>query len=90
LAGVLISTLVAADSTAPHLTHPFPNETDRAFNTFSYFTIQSNLLVGAATLLLAIWLERSSTAFRVLRLSGLVAITVPESSITRCSRNSST
>lgn len=37
-------------------------------------TIWSNLLVGLATLLLAVRLDRSATAFAVLRLSGLVAI----------------
>jgi hypothetical protein len=48
----------------------------RFFNSFAFFTVQSNLLIGVASLLLAIRLERTSTAFAVLRLSGLVAITV--------------
>ena len=39
-------------------------------------TIQSNLLVGVATLLLAMRTDRSSTVFAVLRLSGLVAIAI--------------
>ncbi|MGI8902869.1 MAG: Pr6Pr family membrane protein [Solirubrobacteraceae bacterium] len=46
----------------------------RAANEFAFFTIWSNLLVGLGTLLLAVRLNRSSRAFAVLRLSGLVAI----------------
>ena len=45
-------------------------------NVFVFFAIQSNLLVGATTLLLAIRLERTSLAFRVFRLMGIVGITV--------------
>jgi hypothetical protein len=48
----------------------------RIVNVFCYFTVQSNLLVGITTLLLAIRLDRPSTVFRGFRLSGLVAITV--------------
>ncbi len=51
----------------------------RAGNAFAFFTVQSNLLVGIATLLLAVRLERSSAVFGVLRLAGLVAITVVHS-----------
>ena len=43
---------------------------------FVFFTIQSNLLVGATTLLLTIRLEQASLAFRVFRLMGIVGITV--------------
>ncbi|AQA25715.1 hypothetical protein BTZ20_4724 [Rhodococcus sp. MTM3W5.2] len=48
----------------------------RALNVFAFFTIQSNLIVGATSLLLAINPNRSSTVFSVFRLTGLVAITV--------------
>jgi hypothetical protein len=72
IAGVVISAVTAANNGAGHF-HP---AAARAANTFAFFTIQSNLLIGVATLLLAVRLERTSTAFRVLRLSGLVAITV--------------
>jgi hypothetical protein len=54
----------------------FPSGLDRAFNTFAFFTIQSNLLAGATALLLAIRLERTSLLFRTFRLVGLVSITV--------------
>ncbi|MFC7448247.1 Pr6Pr family membrane protein [Rhodococcus daqingensis] len=48
----------------------------RALNVFAFFTIQSNLIVGATSLLLAVNPNRASTVFSVFRLTGLVAITV--------------
>lgn len=48
----------------------------RTLNTLAYFTYQSNLIVGVTSLLLALNPHRTSTVFRVLRLTGLVAITV--------------
>jgi hypothetical protein len=45
-------------------------------NVFAYFTVQSNILVGVTTALLALRPERASTLFAVLRLTALVAITV--------------
>jgi len=49
---------------------------NRALNTFAYFTIQSNVLVGVVCLLLAIRMDRSGTVFAVFRLIAVVAITV--------------
>jgi hypothetical protein len=72
VAGVVISILTAAHNTAGH----FQTSTQRAFNTFAFFTIQSNLIVGITALLLAVRLERTSTLFRVARLTGMVAIVV--------------
>jgi hypothetical protein len=72
LAGVVISAITAANNAHGHF-HP---AAARAANAFAFFTIQSNLLVGVATFLLALRLDRSSTRFAVLRLVGLVAITV--------------
>ncbi|HEY5429128.1 MAG TPA: Pr6Pr family membrane protein [Solirubrobacteraceae bacterium] len=72
LAGVTISVFTAANNSGGHF-HP---AAARAVNTLAFFTIQSNVLVGLATLLLAVRLDRASTAFSVLRLAGLVAITV--------------
>jgi hypothetical protein len=43
---------------------------------FCFFTVQSNVIVGATSLLLALNPNRASTAFRVFRLDGLIAITV--------------
>ena len=48
----------------------------RFVNTLSYFTIESNILVAVTTGLLALRLDRPSTLFRVLRLSGLVGIAI--------------
>ncbi|NIH78131.1 Pr6Pr family membrane protein [Amycolatopsis viridis] len=48
----------------------------RLANVFAYFTIQSNLIVGATSLLLAIRPRWTSTAFRTLRLDGVLAIAV--------------
>ena len=48
----------------------------RALNIFVFFRIQSNLIVGATTLPLAINPNRSSTVFSAFRLTGVVAIAV--------------
>jgi hypothetical protein len=68
----VISAVTAANNAEGHF-HP---AIARLFNTFAFFTTQANLLVGAAALLLAIRLERSSLGFAVLRIAGLTAITV--------------
>src|ERR1700712_5742588 len=49
---------------------------NRALNIFAFFTIDSNLLIGAVCLLLVIRMNRSSTVFAVFRLTGIVGITV--------------
>ena len=54
----------------------FPTTAGRVFNVFCFFTIDSNVIVGVTCLLLAIRLDRPSTAFRVFRLMGLVGITI--------------
>ena len=71
-AGVAISIFTAINPTTGH----FRNPVERAFNTLTFFTVQSNLIVGATSLALAVDQRRSSTAFKILRLIGLVAITV--------------
>jgi hypothetical protein len=48
----------------------------RFFNTFAFFTVQSNILVGLSCYLLFRDHIRESTWFRALRLSGLVGITI--------------
>lgn len=68
----MISAITAANNSGGHF-HP---AAARAANAFAFFTVESNLLVGLATLFLAVRLDRSSTRFAVLRLSGLVAITI--------------
>ncbi|HEY5193249.1 MAG TPA: hypothetical protein VIJ39_05190 [Solirubrobacteraceae bacterium] len=56
LVGVVISAITAANNTGGHF-HP---ALARAGNAFAFFTVQSNLLVGIAMLLLAVRLDRSS------------------------------
>ncbi|SRR5713101_4844948 len=70
--GLVINVFVAADNTTGH----FHTAGARVLNVFSYFTIQSNLIVGVTTLLLALSLNRASNAFRAFRLIGVVAIAV--------------
>ncbi|WP_158602825.1 Pr6Pr family membrane protein [Jiangella rhizosphaerae] len=53
-----------------------PSTALRVANFFSYFTVQSNLLVIAGCLLLAADPWRDGRFFRVLRLTGLVGISV--------------
>jgi hypothetical protein len=71
LVGVAIQIPVSANAK-----HGFFNGTAAAFNVFAFFTIQSNLIVGATCLLLAWKLDRASMVFKVFRLIGIVAITV--------------
>jgi hypothetical protein len=71
-AGVIISVFTAAHNSSGHFRTPV----ERAFNTFAFFTVQSNLIVGATTLLLAVKPSRSSVVFATFRLIGLVAIVV--------------
>jgi hypothetical protein len=69
LAGVALSVYTAVQ-TPGH----FPGGAERGFNTFAFFTVQSNLIAGGTSLLLAIRLDRPSVVFRTFRLIGLVAI----------------
>lgn len=48
----------------------------RLFEFFSYFTIQSNLLIAIAAILLTVKPDRDGAVFRVLRIAGLFGITV--------------
>lgn len=72
LVGIGISIYVATGAEGGH----FGSPQGRIFNVFMFFTNQSNLLVGLAWLLLALRLDRRSTAFGALWLTGLVGITV--------------
>lgn len=53
-----------------------PSYAARVLRFFSYFTIQSNVLVAIASVALALRPDRDGSAFRVLRLMALVGITV--------------
>jgi hypothetical protein len=72
LAGLTIQLVVTARDTSVFGGSPL----GRALNVFSYFTILSNLIAGGTSLLLALNPARSSTVFRVFRLTGLVAMAV--------------
>jgi hypothetical protein len=71
-AGLVVQVLVVA--TAAH--SPWSSIPARIFNVFCYFTIQSNVIVGVTSLMLAVRLDRRSSAFAVCRLVGVVAITI--------------
>jgi hypothetical protein len=71
-AGVIVSVFTAAHNSRGHFRTPV----QRGFNTFAFFTVQSNLIVGATTLLLALRSRRLSSLFATFRLIGLVAIVV--------------
>ncbi|MFD6449017.1 Pr6Pr family membrane protein [Promicromonospora sp. NPDC060204] len=53
-----------------------PTHAERMVRFFSYFTIQSNLLIGGTSLALALDPRRDGPVFRVLRLDGLLCIAV--------------
>ncbi|ONI68349.1 F420-dependent oxidoreductase [Kribbella sp. ALI-6-A] len=71
-AGIVIQLVVTATTTEGY----FPDNPDRVFNVFAYFTIQSNLLLGGTALLLALGTDRDSALFRTLRLNGVLCIAV--------------
>lgn len=54
----------------------FTTVSGRIVNTLSFFTVESNILVAVTTGLLGVRLTRTSTAFRVLRLTSVIAITI--------------
>jgi hypothetical protein len=71
--GIGVQLIVTANGTEGF----FPDNPDRVFNVFAYFTIQSNLLLGGTTLMLALQPDRpQGTVFRTLRLNGVLCIAV--------------
>ncbi|NUT96647.1 MAG: Pr6Pr family membrane protein [Saccharothrix sp.] len=73
---VLVGLVVQVVVTAGVTTGRFPGLGARLFTLFCYFTIQSNVLVLVTSALLAVRPDRPSTAFRTLRLDGVLAIAV--------------
>ncbi|EMJ96998.1 MULTISPECIES: Pr6Pr family membrane protein [unclassified Leptospira] len=57
-------------------TRTFGPGIDGLLNQFSFFTTQSNLILGITTLLLAIDLDRTSSSFHIWRLIGIIDITI--------------
>jgi hypothetical protein len=73
--GLALNLFVAAGDEAGIFDTPLA----RVLNQFTFFTIQTTILVAVACLLLALSLERPSTAFGALRLIGIVGVTVTAS-----------
>jgi hypothetical protein len=71
-AGIVIQLFVTADGTEGFFTEPLP----RVLNVFCFFTVQTNIIVGVTSLMLAAGWASPSTVFRVFRLIGVVGITV--------------
>lgn len=71
--GVAISVSVAYDGGSEQV---FDSALARMLNVFAFFTIQSNLIVGATCLLLALDPDRDSTLFRLFRLAGVIDIAI--------------
>ena len=72
VAGIVIQLFVTSNSATAFGGSPL----NRSLNILAYFTIESNLLVGAVCLLLALNLDRTSPVFAFFRLTGLIGITV--------------
>lgn len=72
LTGVVVQLAVTAQTTGGRFDSPVA----KVANVFCYFTILSNLLIGATSLLLALDTDRRSAVFRTLRLDGALAIAV--------------
>jgi len=72
LLGIIVQVIVSANAKGVHFHTPLT----RGLNVFAFFTIQSNLIVGVTSLLLARNPNRSSTVFRAFRLTGVVSIAI--------------
>jgi len=70
--GLVLQFVLAAGNDAGR----FTSVAGRIVNTLSFFTVQSNILVAVTTGLLAVRLARTSTLFRVLRLTAVIGITI--------------
>ena len=70
--GIIVQVLVSANAKEEF----FHTTSGRVFNVFCFFIIQSNLIVGVTSLLLALNPHRSSSVLKTFRLTGVVAIAV--------------
>lgn len=73
---VVVAIVVQVRATLQLDTGFFDSDAKRVLNIFVFFTIQSNLLVGATTAALAVRLDRASTAFRAVYLAAILDITI--------------
>jgi hypothetical protein len=76
LASIVTELVMVANGHNPLLADDIPPASTRVVRFFSYFTIQSNLLVAITSALLALRPRRDGMLFRVLRLDALFGITV--------------
>lgn len=70
--GVIVQLFVTADLDSGYFDTPLK----RTLNVFAFFTIQSNILVGIGSGMLALGRAPATTWFRAVRLTGLVGITL--------------
>lgn len=70
--GVGIQLAVSATSSGGY----FDSAAARVANVFAYFTVESNLIVGITSALLAVNPHRHSTVFRVFLIAGMTGITL--------------
>ena len=76
VASIAVELVMVANGHNPLLATDIPPAPTRVVRFFSYFTIQSNLLVAITSAMLALRPRRDGTLFRVLRLDALFGITV--------------
>ncbi|UFU03798.1 Pr6Pr family membrane protein [Ruania suaedae] len=76
LAALLLQLVLSVSGAAVLLTEEMPSLGTRLWRLVSYFTIQSNILVAVSTVMLARDPQRDGQVFRIVRLAGLVGITV--------------
>lgn len=74
LGGVLLQLVVTGTGSGEGAF--FSSRVERTLNVLAFFTVESNLIVGATCLLLALDPRRDSPIFRAARLSGVVSIAV--------------
>jgi len=72
LVGLVVQLVVTATTTGGF----YPTNPQRVFNVFAFFTVQSNVLVGVTSLLLAVRPEPGGLLRRTLRLDALLGIAV--------------
>ena len=76
VASIVVELVMVANGHNPLLATDVPPATTRVIRFFSYFTIESNLLVAITSAMLAAGPRRDGLLFRVLRLDALFGITV--------------
>ncbi|WP_159621434.1 Pr6Pr family membrane protein [Ruania rhizosphaerae] len=76
LSALTLQLVLSASGSAVLLATEVPPLGTRLWRLISYFTIQSNVLVAASAVMLALDPQRDGRVFRIVRLAGLVGITV--------------